>query len=88
MSRKKTAKGNLIVGVDLGTSRSAISASSRKKRWVDSYVGWPKDFIAKKVVGKSILFGEEALENRLSLDLSRPLAMGLLKKVSSGMRKR
>lgn len=79
MSRKKTAKGNLIVGVDLGTSRSAISASTRKKRWVDSYVGWPKDFIAKKVVGKSILFGEEALKNRLSLELSRPLANGVIK---------
>ncbi len=79
MSRKKTAKRNLIVGVDLGTSRSAISASTRKKRWVDSYVGWPKDFIAKKVVGKSILFGEEALKNRLSLELSRPLANGVIK---------
>jgi len=79
MRSKKTAKGNLIVGVDRGTSRSAICANNRKKRWVDSYVGWPKDFIAKKVVGKSILFGEEALANRLSLDLSRPLAYGVIK---------
>jgi rod shape-determining protein MreB len=79
MRSKKTDKGNLIVGVDLGTSRSAICANNRKKRWVDSYVGWPKDFIAKKVVGKSILFGEEALANRLSLDLSRPLAYGVIK---------
>ncbi len=79
MRSKKTAKSNLIVGVDLGTSRSAISANNRKKRWVDSYVGWPKDFIAKKVVGKSILFGEEALANRLSLELSRPLAYGVIK---------
>ena len=79
MSPKKTAKDNLIVGVDLGTSRSAISASTRKKRWVDSYVGWPKDFIARKVVGKSVLFGEEALANRLSLELSRPLAHGVIK---------
>ena len=79
MSSKKTVKDNLIVGVDLGTSRSAISANNRKKRWVDSYVGWPRDFIAEKVVGKSILFGEEALANRLSLELSRPLASGVIK---------
>jgi rod shape-determining protein MreB len=79
MRSKKTGKSNLIVGVDLGTSRSAIPANNRKKRWVDSYVGWPKDFIAKKVVGKSILFGEEALANRLSLELSRPLAYGVIK---------
>jgi len=79
MSSKKTVNENLIVGVDLGTSRSAISANSRKKRWVDSYVGWPKDFIARKVVGKSVLFGEEALANRLSLEISRPLAHGVIK---------
>ncbi len=46
---------------------------------MDSYVGWPKDFIAEKVVGKPILFGKEALENRLSLNLSRPLARGVIK---------
>jgi len=79
MGSKKTAKDRLIVGVDLGTSRSAISANTRKKRWVDSYVGWPKDFIARKVVGKPVLFGEEALANRLSLELSRPLAHGVIK---------
>lgn len=79
MSTKKRAKSTLIVGVDLGTSRSAISANTRKKRWVDSYVGWPKDFIAEKVVGKPILFGKDALENRLSLNLSRPLARGVIK---------
>ncbi len=79
MRSKKTAKSSLIVGVDLGTSRSAICANNRKKRWVDSYVGWPRDFIARKVVGKPILFGREALDNRLSLELSRPLAYGVIK---------
>ncbi len=79
MSINKKAKGNLIVGVDIGTSRSAISANTGKKRWVDSYVGWPRDFIAEKVFGKKILFGKEALANRLSLELSRPLARGVIK---------
>lgn len=69
----------MIVGIDLGTSRSAISASNGKRNWVDSYVGWPKDFIARKVVGKSILFGKDALEHRLSLDLYRPLKNGVIK---------
>ena len=52
----KTVEEKMIVGIDLGTSRSAISASNGKQRWVESYVGWPKDFIARKVVGDSILF--------------------------------
>ncbi len=69
----------LYVGIDLGTSRSAISASNDIKDWVESYVGWPKDFIAAKVLGKDVLFGSEALENRLSLELYRPLERGVIK---------
>jgi len=69
----------LYVGIDLGTSRSAISASNGTRQWVESYVGWPKDFISAKVLGKDVLFGAEALSNRLSLDLYRPLERGVIK---------
>jgi len=50
---------------------------------VESYVGWPKDFISEKVLGASILFGKEALDNRLSLNLHRPLAQGVIKEGTS-----
>ncbi len=69
----------LNIGIDLGTSRSAIAASNGSKEWVESYVGWPKDFIAQKVLGKPVLFGEEALENRLSLEIFRPLERVVIK---------
>ncbi|MGZ8410319.1 MAG: rod shape-determining protein, partial [Hyphomicrobium sp.] len=75
----KGADGDLIVGIDLGTSRSAITASNGKKTWIESYVGWPKDFIARKLIGKPIVFGEEALDHRLALDLYRPLERGVIK---------
>jgi rod shape-determining protein MreB len=75
----QTTGSRLFVGIDLGTSRSAISASNGKRAWIDSYVGWPKDFVARKVLGASVLFGEEALKNRLSLDLYRPLEHGVIK---------
>jgi rod shape-determining protein MreB len=78
-----TKKNSLFVGIDLGTSSSAIVDSNRKKFWVESYVGWPKDFIAAKVLRKSVLFGSEALQNRLSLDIFRPLEHGILKEGSS-----
>jgi len=78
-SAEKTVDEKLVVGIDLGTSRSAIAAINGKKKWVESYVGWPKDFIARKVVGEPILFGEEAVEHRLSLDLYRPLKNGVIK---------
>jgi len=73
-------KDNLLfVGIDLGTSRSVVSASNGSRKWVESYVGWPKDFVAKKMLGQRVLFGEEALEHRLSLNLCRPLENGVLK---------
>ena len=78
MSSSKTDK-LLYVGIDLGTSRSVVSASNGNRKWVDSYVGWPKDFVAKKMLGKRVLFGTEALEHRLSLNLSRPLQNGVIK---------
>ncbi len=82
MAKKSTTKKadtTLLVGIDLGTSRSAISSDNGKKKWVESYVGWPRDFIARKVVGKPMLFGEEAVKHRLSLDMYRPLKNGVIK---------
>ena len=75
MQQKETPikKDNLYVGIDLGTSSSSITASNGKKNWVESYVGWPKDFIAAKVIRKPVLFGAEALKNRLSMDIFRPI---------------
>jgi rod shape-determining protein MreB len=80
MSGKKDV---LHVGIDLGTSRSSITASNGAHHVVESYVGWPLDMVAKKVVKKSILFGAEALENRPMLDLHRPLERGLIKQGSA-----
>lgn len=78
--KKKTTRSNVLkVGIDLGTSRSAVAASTGRKRMVESYVGWPKDFIARKSLGTDVLFGEEALEHRLSLDLVRPLENGVIR---------
>jgi rod shape-determining protein MreB and related proteins len=69
----------LFVGIDLGTSRSSISAGNGRRQWIESYVGWPKDFVAAQVVGKPVLFGSEALEYRLSVDICRPLQHGIIK---------
>lgn len=79
-SKKKQGTGEaLYIGIDLGTSRSAIVASNGKRDWIDSYVGWPRDFVAKKMLGKPILYGSDALANRLSLHLVRPLEAGVIR---------
>ena len=80
---KNAEKEFLSVGIDLGTSKSAISASNGNRKWLESFVGWPKDFIARKVVGKPVLFGKDALKNRLSLDICRPLERGVIKEGSA-----
>lgn len=72
----------ICVGIDLGTSRSSISASNGDRHVVDSYVGWPMDMVARKVVKKQVLIGAEALEKRTMLDLRRPLENGIIKDVS------
>jgi rod shape-determining protein MreB len=69
----------LCVGIDLGTSRSSISASNGERHVVDSYVGWPIDMVARKLVKKSVLVGRDALDNRPMLDLRRPLERGIMK---------
>ncbi len=78
-----TAKEKILsVGIDLGTSQSAIAGSNGAKHVVDSYVGWPVDMVARKVIKKSVLIGADAIENRSLLDLHRPLEQGLIKEGS------
>ncbi|MBI2216199.1 MAG: rod shape-determining protein [Candidatus Rokubacteria bacterium] len=72
----------LCVGIDLGTSRSSISASNGERHVIDSYAGWPVDAVARKLVKKPVLVGREALDNRSMLDLRRPLEQGLIKEGS------
>lgn len=74
-----SVSNRLTIGIDLGTSRSAIAASNGTRAWMESYVGWPRDFVARKALGASVLFGEAAVKNRLSLDLVRPLEHGVIK---------
>src|SRR5687767_14811285 len=79
---EQSATTPLRVGIDLGTSRSAISSSNGKQFVVDSFVGWPADLVARKVLQRDLLIGREALDNRTMLDLHRPLERGVLKEGS------
>lgn len=76
---KSKDHGVLYLGIDLGTSRTSVSASNGERVTVASYVGYPKDVVSRKLLQKDVLFGSEALEKRLSLNLYRPLAKGVLK---------
>ncbi len=72
-------QGVLYLGIDLGTSRTSVAASNGQRVTVPSFVGYPKDVVARKLLQKEVLFGEEAIEKRLSLDFYKPLEKGVLK---------
>jgi rod shape-determining protein MreB len=76
------SKEAFTVGIDLGTSRTAISTSNGERIVVDSFVGWPADLVARKILKRKVLVGREALDNRTMLDLRRPLERGLIKEGS------
>jgi rod shape-determining protein MreB and related proteins len=82
MAADKSTDGMLTVGIDLGTSRSAISTSTGERIVADSFVGWPADLVARKILKRDVLVGKDALEHRTMLDLRRPLERGLIKEGS------
>jgi rod shape-determining protein MreB len=69
----------LYLGIDLGTSETTVCASNGISARRKSVVGWPKDLISQKLLGKDMLFGEEALKHKLALNLFRPLEKGVIK---------
>ncbi len=75
-SAKKPDSGVLYVGIDLGTSRSAIAASNGIRTDMPSFVAYPSDVVSMKMLKKDRLFGEEALKHKLSCDFYRPMEKG------------
>ena len=76
---RSMAPNALLLGLDLGTSRSSIVSMNGPRKVIESYVGWPKDSISRKHLKADILFGKAALDNRLALNLYRPLEKGVIK---------
>lgn len=69
----------LLLGIDLGTSRSSIVSMKGARKSVESYVGWARDAVSRKLLKADVVFGRAALDNRLALDLYRPLEHGVIK---------
>ena len=73
---------NVYLGIDLGSSRTSITSSTGLRETVWSYVGYAQDHVAKKKLGgRDVVFGKEAVDNRMAVHLVRPLAEGTFKMV-------
>ncbi|MBF0266425.1 MAG: rod shape-determining protein [Gammaproteobacteria bacterium] len=69
----------ILIGIDLGTSRTALMTNLGTKAMLASVVGYPRDLIGVKLLGAPRVVGDEALERRSYLDLYYPLEDGVLK---------
>src|SRR3954468_22660357 len=69
----------MLLGIDLGTSRSSIVSMGGARRTVETYVGYARDPVSRKMLKADIIYGRHALDNRLAVDLVRPLEKGVLK---------
>src|SRR5262245_23495299 len=78
-SDPKKEEGVLYLGIDLGTSRNSVSAWTGVRDTGPSYVGYQKDVASRKLLKKDVLFGDEPIEKRLSLNFFRPLQHGVIK---------
>ncbi|MDA1051389.1 MAG: rod shape-determining protein [Planctomycetota bacterium] len=68
-----------FIGMDLGTFRTSVVSSNGRRAELETVVGWPKDHIAKSVLGKEVVFGSEVIDQRMALDVVRPFGHGVLK---------
>ena len=59
----------LYVGIDLGTYQSTISSSAGASHTIETIVGRPKDPVARNFLGRDVLFGNDALKNKLACNL-------------------
>lgn len=83
MPEEQSGKSNqLLLGIDFGTSRTAVMSNRGYKQITRSIVGYPKDIIGIKFLGKAQVFGDEALKNRSALTLYHPLEDGVVREAS------
>ena len=67
----------LVLGIDLGTYQSTVMGSNDTDAMIETVVGRPKDPVARNFLGKDVLFGAEALKNKLACKIYRPLRSGV-----------
>ena len=68
-----------LVGMDLGTFKTAVASSMGARDVVYSAVGWPRDLVGRSLLGRELVFGQDTVDQRLALNVVRPFEKGMLK---------
>lgn len=74
-----TARDIIYIGMDLGTYKTSVASSTGTRDTFLSAVGWPKDQIARRMLRRDVVIGNDTVEHRLALDVVRPFEKGVLK---------
>ncbi|CAK0757331.1 Actin-like protein MamK [Gammaproteobacteria bacterium] len=82
MNQVEKAEQPLLIGIDLGTSRTRVMSNRGTRAEVSSVVGYPKDIVGVKLMKHSYLVGDEALKRQAYLDIQYPLEDGVLKEAN------
>jgi len=72
-------KGITFIGMDLGTFKTSVASSTGTRDVIFSAVGWPRDHVARSVLGRDVVFGQDTVDQRLALNIIRPFEKGVLK---------
>jgi len=73
------AEGTVLIGMDLGSYKTSVASSNGTRDTFLSAVGWPKDQVARKLLGRDVVVGNDTVRHRLALDVVRPFEKGALK---------
>jgi rod shape-determining protein MreB and related proteins len=72
-------KDAVFIGMDLGTFKTSVASSTGARDVIPSAVGWPKDHVARMMLGRDLVFGKDVVDHRLALTVVRPFEKGVLK---------
>jgi rod shape-determining protein MreB len=72
-------KDAIFIGMDLGTFKTSVTSSTGTRDAIPSSVGWPRDQIARTMLGRDVVFGKDVIDHRLALNVVRPFEKGVLK---------
>lgn len=69
----------IYIGMDLGTFKTSVASSAGIRDVIHTAVGWPKDAVARTLLGRDVVFGKDLIEHRLAVHVVRPFEKGMLK---------
>lgn len=69
----------VFIGMDLGTFKTSVASSAGIRDVIPTAVGWPKDRVARTLLGRDVVFGKDLVEHRLAVHVVRPFERGVLK---------